>query len=50
MQQDPVEKRKEAKPLKLFTINAFVFDDGIAGNIYYIRAYIPILIKSYNII
>jgi hypothetical protein len=26
---DPVEERKEAKPIKLFTINAFVYDDGV---------------------
>jgi hypothetical protein len=29
MSNDPVQDRKEAKPKKVFTINAIVFDDGI---------------------
>jgi hypothetical protein len=31
MSNDPVQDRKEAKPVKVFTINAIVFDDGIMG-------------------
>lgn len=28
---DPVEERKEAKPLKVFTINAIIWDDGVVS-------------------
>jgi hypothetical protein len=28
---DQVEERKEAKPIKVFTINAIVFDDGVVS-------------------
>jgi hypothetical protein len=31
MSNDPVQDRKEAKPKKVFTINAVIFDDGIMG-------------------